>query len=271
MFRPVIRGNNNPRLDQIVVTLRDFFGLPSRSTNLAVVSTAYDKMAISYRSEYFYKNLIAKKLFRGKHKCANATLLNEFRIGGAIADCVFVNGQGNVYEIKTEFDSPEKLKHQIDSYYKAFPYVNVVTHENSIERYQNVLAGSTVGLLVAKNNGSLSRVKDAEMVDTQFDVRTILNALRQGEVLDILRGWHGSVPKVPNGVLYDVCLELAHKMPVGEFQFAMQQALKRRTLRKHGSWLRNPTLEPLLSVVVQLDPTESQSDSLMQWLEARVG
>lgn len=267
----MIRGNDSPQLDEIVVTLRKLFGLSSRSTNLAVVSAAYDKMAISYRSEYFYKNLIAKKLFRGAHKCVNATLLNEFRIGQAIADCVLVNGKGNVYEIKTEFDSPDKLKHQVDSYYKAFPFVNVVTHENSIERYQNVLAGSTVGLLVFRNNGSLSRIKDAEMVDTQFDVRTILNALRQAEVLDILRDWHGSVPKVPNGVLYDVCLELAHKMPVGEFQSAMQQALKRRTLRKHGSWFRNPTLEPLLSVVVQLDPTDSQSESLMHWLEARVG
>ena len=65
----------------------------------------------------------------------------------SVADCILVNGRGAVYEIKTEFDSPEKLRSQLDNYYRAFPYANVVAHADDVDKYLRFLEGTPVGLI----------------------------------------------------------------------------------------------------------------------------
>lgn len=268
MFRPTVEGRANQRLERAVRELRRDFGFARDESNSAVVAAAYGTLSAQYRSEYFYKNLIASKIFLGRHRGANAVLLNEFRVGESVADCVLVNGKGTVYEIKTEFDSPEKLGRQLSNYYKAFPYVNVVAHASTVERYLRALQGTPAGLFVVGERNRLSQVKPAEMNETAFDTRTILNSLRRGELVQILDAWYGSTPVVPNGVAYETYLSMAAAIPVGEFQKAMQAALKQRPLWARRFLMSNKDLLPLRSIVLQLDPTPSQAESLVQWLES---
>lgn len=266
LFRPLIKEGSNPLLDETMSEFRKAHEMPNGTTNSDVLLEAFRVMAQAYRSEYFYKNLIANRYFVGKHRNENATLLNEFRIGEAVADCVLINGQGVVYEIKTEFDNPNKLERQIENYYRAFPYVNVVTHVECVEKYEALLESTSAGLLAVTEDGKITAVKLAESNSTNYDTKTMFNMLRQREIAEILKKSFGILPDVPNGLLYQTHLKLAYSIPVKEFQSEMQQTLKKRTMRVNNRRLTSHALYPLQSLVIQMNPTPDQFESLVKWL-----
>lgn len=269
VFRQLASGKSSERADGTTRRLRDELGLRRSTTNHEVVSVAYELMRRSYRSEYFYRNLIASKVFVGRHRAANSVLLNEFRVGDSVADCVLVNGRGAVYEIKTEFDSPEKLRSQLENYYRAFPYANVVAHADDVDKYLRFLEGTPVGLIAVGPRDRLSTVKIAEAKTDSFEIRTMFNALRASEIATILADYFGAVPKVPNGLRYAEHLRLAKQIPPVEFQASMQLALKTRELRNSRRMMLNKALTPLRAVVVQLDPDTQQQERLLTWLKAK--
>lgn len=269
VFREVATGKSTQRADAAASRLRGGLGLEGDVTNREIVEVAYDLLRRRYRTEYFYRNLLTSKVFVGRHRAARSVLLNEFRIGDSVADCVLVNGRGAVYEIKTEFDSPEKLHSQLTSYYRAFPYVTVVAHTDDAERYLRVIGDGPVGLIAVGPRDRLSVIKDAAPKTDAFDVRTMFNALRLGEVTGILQAEFGTLPVVPNGMRYATYLDLAEQMNPSLFQARMQSALKTRRLRNSRNLMLASSLSPLRAVVAQLDPDEEQQDRLLSWLSAR--
>ena len=269
VFRPLASGRSSDRADSAVHRLRDELRLGKNVTNLGVVAAAYALMQQRYRSEYFYRNLIASKIFVGRHNATNSVLLNEFRLGGSVADCVLVNGKGSVYEIKTEFDSPEKLATQIADYYKAFPYVNVVAHAGDVEKYRRLLENTPVGLIAVGPRARLSRVKPAEPRTERFEIRTMFNMLRAREAAEVLKQWFGGVPDVPNGLRYEAFAALAAQIPVLHFQAAMQDMLKRRQLQNSRHMMLNEALLPLRALLAQLDPDAEQQRNLATWLRSK--
>lgn len=271
VFRPLASGKSSERADATAHRLRVELSLDSDTTNHDVVAAAYNLMRRSYRSEYFYRNLIASKIFVGRHRAANSVLLNEFHVGDSVADCVLVNGRGAVYEIKTEFDSPEKLSSQLDNYYRAFPYVNVVAHADDVEKYQRILEDTPVGLIAVGPRDRLSTMKPAEPKMDAFDIRTMFNMLRMNEVVTLLEQWFESVPDVPNGLRYEKLLSLAEQIPATEFQWSMQQVLKARQLRNSRWMMLSSALMPLRALVVQLDPDARQQEYLVTWLKSKGG
>ncbi|MBE9547218.1 MAG: sce7726 family protein [Proteobacteria bacterium] len=94
----------------------------------------YSYLCNNYRSEYVYKNAIANKILLGRHSINTSTLLNEFRVGNSKADIVIINGDSSVYEVKSEYDSMERLQNQIKSYRTVFDYINIVTHFSQLDK-----------------------------------------------------------------------------------------------------------------------------------------
>ena len=268
VFRDIATGKSSRRADATTTRLRTDLGLGREATNHRVVAAAYDLLRQGYRSEYFYRNLIASKVFVGRHRAARSVLLNEFRVGESVADCVLINGRGAVYEIKTEFDSPDKLQSQISNYYRAFPLVNVVAHASDATRYLRLLGDSPVGLIAVGPRDRLSVVKEPEVTTDAFDIPTMFNSLRLSEVTRVLEDQFGSLPLVPNGLRYAAYLELAQQMMPIDFQTRMQAALKDRKLRHSRNLMMTAALIPLRAVVAQLDPDERQQDRLRAWLSA---
>lgn len=269
MLRPVLSGAPSSTLQTELWQLRPELGLTSDASAGSVLAAAYDLLSASYRSEYFYKNLIASKVVIGKHRAANVVMLSEFRLGKSIADCVFINGSGMVYEVKTEFDSPDKLERQLANYYRAFPLVNVVAHENTSERYLRVLNSSPAGLLVVGPRSRLSTARVAVHSAEGFDIPTMFNALRQAEVERVLTDTFGKLPAVPSGLRYAERLSLAMTMSPDTFQSEMQAALKRRLLRADRDLVINPITEPLRALLFQINPNPLQAATLLRWLESK--
>lgn len=269
MLKPILLGAKTSRLSDAVWALRPELELTADATAGEVINEGYRMLSASYRSEYFYKNLIASKVVVGRHRASNVVMLSEFRIGDSVADCVFINGSGMVYEIKTEFDSPEKLERQLANYFRAFTQVNVVAHEGAAERYLRILKGTPAGLLIVGARSRLSTAKVAEQTRAYLDIQTMFNALRQADVERALTETFGKLPPVPNGLRYAERLSLAQTMSPMDFQTAMQSALKRRVLRADRTIVTGSLTEPLRALLFQINPTSDQMSNLLTWLQTK--
>jgi len=269
MLRPVLVGQKASPLKLAVWELRSDLQLSPDATAGEVLSAAYQVLSTSYRSEYFYKNLIASKVVVGKHRASNVVMLSEFRLGTSVADCVLINGSGMVYEIKTEFDSPEKLQSQLRNYFRAFPLVSVVAHENTAGRYLRVLEGTPAGLLVVGPRSRLSTAKAPQYTDEHLHIPTMFNALRQADIETILTNTFGKLDPVPNGLRYAERLSIANTMSPVSFQIGMQVALKRRLFRADRDLVINQITEPLRALLLQINPTPEQGANLLNWLGSK--
>jgi hypothetical protein len=110
VFKSVFHSGNSDYCLANIRKYRLMAGIRKGSSVRNAISVAYRHLNEHYRSEYYYKNTIANKLLIERHDLNQTTLINEFRIGGSIADLVMVNGVNTVYEIKTELDSPENYR-----------------------------------------------------------------------------------------------------------------------------------------------------------------
>lgn len=269
VFRPVIEGGTAGRANHLVSRLQSALGLARYMPRRVVVEAAYEVLRREYRSEYFYKNLIANKVFIGNHRASNSVLLHEFRVDGSIADCVFVNGDATVYEIKTEFDSPDKLERQLASYYRAFDRVNVVAHASTVHRYLPLLADTPTGLITVGPRQQLTQKKAANPSAASLNVKAMFDALRLGEITSILNRQLGGTPAVPNGLRYEAFLEAARKIPPATFQREMQRELKSRSIRHCRTLVLDKSSAPLSAILIQLDPNGRQQRNLLDWLATK--
>jgi len=266
-YRPVLRGQRNQDLEECVHWLRPRLGLSAHAANGEVIDHAYQLLARSYMPEYVYKNLITSKIFVGRHRASTTVMLNEFRVGSAVADAVLVNGEAAAYEIKTELDNPDKLTRQLAQYYKAFPRVYVVTHHSIAARYEARLEGTPAGVISVGSRLRLSTAKPSELHTEDLSVLTMFNALRVDETRFALSALGLGVPEVPNGLRYQRYLERAMQAPAIAFHGAFRTALSGRTIAGDRSLYLDPTLLPLRSILLQLDPSPSEGDRLRVWLE----
>ncbi len=110
-------------------------GIPfSGNTYEDLFNFAFTHLQKNYRNEYIYKNAIAKNILLGKHSLNTSFMLQEFRIGHCKADTLVLNGTSNIYEIKSELDSLDRLQGQINTYSQVFDMVHVITFQARLKK-----------------------------------------------------------------------------------------------------------------------------------------
>lgn len=233
-FQKIIKGDNIGYIQRKASKYVEFGNL-NLSTYSDFYEYLYTDMLKNYRSEFIYKNEIVNKILLGRYSLNTAAILNEFRIGKSIADLVLLNGTSIVYEIKTEYDSPERLLSQIIDYRKSFLNVVVVTHHSVKEKYLNFLNANrleNIGLLVLTNRNTLSsEIMPKE--DTEYlDVHYMFNCLRKSEYISLIRDYFEYTPDVPDTKIYRECLRLAKKIDELDFHNLMFDYLKKRTIKE---------------------------------------
>lgn len=185
----------------------------------------------NYRAEYIYKNTLLNKILLGKYSTNTSTAFDEFKIGISIADFVLLNGEAKVYEIKTEFDSLEKLDKQINDYKKFADKIYVVTNSKFlptlIERYSK----TTIGIIELTNKNSLRTQIYAQSNEDFFEHEIIFKTLRKHEYCRIIKDYYGSVPDLPNTRIFKECLQQIKKIPIIDFQKSALKILKQRKLK----------------------------------------
>jgi len=181
----------------------------------------------SYRNEYIYKNAIARKILLGVHSLNTASMLTEFRAGACKADAVVLNGTSTVYEIKSAYDSMERLTRQIAAYRQLFDCINVITSNSQMDKVAGIV-GDDIGLMVLTDRYTISTVRESSQLKRFVRPEVIFDSLRKNEYEQIIKAHFGEVPQVSNARIYQTCRELFCSLDPTAAHDAMVVVLKKR-------------------------------------------
>ena len=218
------------------VVVQRYIDDPEGKNHGELISEIYSHLGDSYRNEYYYMNTLLNKLLVGIHSVNTTTALSQIRIADHIADFVMINGEGQVYEIKSDLDNFERLSDQLYDYYKAFSKVSVLASDHEIERVEKVLdkmgdMGNSVGIYVLSEKDTIfskSRGRPPKQYDENLDYKCIFALLRKKEYENIILQYYHELPQVPPVSFYKACLEMFSGIPILDAQNLAFKELKKR-------------------------------------------
>lgn len=233
LFRPSFFskiGENCYRkhLNEILHEANCIHYLAGQRTLLDILSIAYKELLALYRCEYVFKNTILNNLFLSRHSFSSSYYTTEFRCGSARADIVIANGTTTAYEIKTAYDSFEKIENQMNEYHSVFDRVYIVTTD-SLKRKALRYCRDETGILILNKKLSLGTFKQALSNKHNTSPRAIFDCMRQTEYLNALKGHSNNLVDIPNSLRYTRCKELYSALPVSAAHDLMLEQLRRRT------------------------------------------
>ena len=268
-FRKVIKESDYSYFTDKINRHSNLFPSFEGRNNAYVIEKVYKLLSENYRNEYVYKNTILNSLIRDKKLTKNTSVvLNEFKVGKSIADLVFINGENRVFEIKTELDSPERLKTQIVDYQKVFSEIYIVTHCTLKYKYLSFLNQlyPTVGLCILDESLNIEYVKNAVSCDDFLDSETLFKLLRKHEYCNLLRHEFGFLPSVPNTLFFKACLKLINAFSPKAFQKLVFKELKKRQLKEAKPFVDVSSLFEIKHICLCLDFSKHEYLSLTNFL-----
>jgi len=186
---------------------RNFFSHQENLTISMIFDHSFQLLTENYANEYIYKNIIIQKLFWDKYDCDKATVLTEFRVGERKADCVILNGKSICYEIKTEFDSLQRLDFQLEAYERLFNEVYVVCASKFTKKLLNDLEPH-IGIIEFTSKSTLRKVRKSSIRNFSIDKKLMMQSLRQPEYKMLASAINKKEVLVPNTKVYDHCFEI---------------------------------------------------------------
>ncbi len=213
-FSKILNDNNSNKIYEFI--LNDIVKINCNETidNHKAINEIYEFMSKNYRNEYFYQNTLFNKLLLGRHNLNTTTAISQLPINKSIADYIMINGKAVVYEIKTELDSFDRLKTQLEDYQKAFNNICVVTCEQNYSKLEILLKNTPIGIYVLSKTNTLQYRKPYIENNDFLDYKTIFNILRKKEFEKIIIDYYGTLPKTTQVKYYDACFELIRKIPM---------------------------------------------------------
>lgn len=230
-----------------------------------IYSSAFDFLSQNYRNEYVYKNFIARKILRSKHSLQSSVLLSEFRVGQNKADLVLLNGCSTCYEIKTEYDSLNRLEDQLQSYIQLFEKVYVVC-PSSLQIDVEAIIPHSVGIMVLTDNNTLRTIKEAISNDI-FDINLMMKSLRKEEYLDIAENIYGLKIDVPNTQVFDLCFKILNKSDKDVVNNLFLKTLKKH--RKNNIEAINILPTPLTNALISFKFNKNDINNLISFFSEK--
>lgn len=202
------------------------------TTYKSVITDFYQELMHTHRNEYFYKNELLNSLLIQNGKISSCSALTELPVADSKTDMIFIdeNDVGTVYEIKTELDTLNRLESQIQDYYKAFPYIYVVTSSNHLNQLEQVLKETSVGIIELTNDNKFVYRKEAAYNASSLSYNILFRILRKKEFESIVLKYFGKLPDVSDFVYYGTCLELLKNLDIVLFQKEVMSCLRKRNL-----------------------------------------
>lgn len=244
-------------------------GLTSKITHLKIgeiYDLAYKELVTSYRSEYVYKNAIAEKIIKGRHRLSNNCHFDtEFRVYDSIADVIIANGTTTAYEIKTEYDSFDRLHNQLSDYSKVFEHVYVVIPESKYLAWLNNIP-HFAGVMTLTKGYSLKIKRNPLSNVSNIDLSVVFSCLRRNEILCFIENYFGYLPDVKPVALKGACKELFLTLSKEQAHKALLSALKTRGLQKNGVNLVKGGPSSLVSLFLTANLSRKQAGSLVEVL-----
>lgn len=233
VIKELLNNGRNEIFDYVVCR---YVNNSANRTHGELFSEIYAHLGKEQRNEYYYMNTLLNKLLIGVHSVNTTTALSQVRIGQHIADFVMINGEGKVYEIKSDLDNFDRLHDQLSDYFRAFSKVSVLSTIHEYERMERILGelgemGEAVGIYVMNDNNlwfsSKSR-REPQRFNEKLDYTCIFKLLRKSEYENVLRQYFGEIPQVAPVFRFRACLEQFKKIPILNAQNLAFKELKKR-------------------------------------------
>lgn len=233
--------------------------------NNEAISEVYNILLKTHRNEYIYKNTLLNKLLIGRHSLNTTTALTEVPVGKSIADFILINGSATVYEIKTELDSLDRLKSQLDNYYKGFAKVCVITSESYLEKSMIELENTNVGICVLTKRNTISEKKKVIEDFSRLEHETMFKILRKKEYEEIINLHYSRLPDVKPVEYYSECFKMFKNIEIEIAYKYMLKILKQRNKVVIESF-KNIVPKELSSLVYFSDFKEADYNLLEEFL-----
>jgi ribosomal protein L17 len=136
-----------------------------------------------------------------------------------------------VYEIKTQYDSFDRLVNQLKNYKKFFEYINIVTVESKVKELENLIDDS-VGIIVLTSKYTLRNIRKATSNIENIEQDILFDVLKKDEYLIIIKQQHGYVPDVPNTQIFSECKKMFIQFDKSTAHKEVLKALKERKSHK---------------------------------------
>jgi len=117
-------------------------------------------------------------------KISNKTIIYEMNVNNSRVDLCEINSKSIAYEIKTDFDTPQRLDKQIQDYKLVFDEIYLICSENKINNFLPLLP-SDVGIFVYsfKKDGKIKFFKiKSSSKNTQINPQKQLETLTKQEL-----------------------------------------------------------------------------------------
>ena len=199
-----------------------------RCQRRVIFDAAYSRLKQSYRCEYVFKNEIIRKLFLARHDEATSIVVPELPVRGNRIDLVVINGTTTAYEIKTRYDSLDRLKAQIDASLLVFDRTIIVCDPGHVAKVRALILDERVGVICYTDAGTFRTERQWRSNAAQADPRAIFDCLRADEYVPALRRLLGTVPSVPNTMTYRTFAPLFASLQPRIAHAILANMLKRR-------------------------------------------
>ena len=193
----------------------------------------YNFMKRNYRNEYYYKNQLLNNLLIGRHSLNTTSAIRELPISNSIADFILINGKAQVFEIKSGLDSLKRLTGQLQDYYKAFTYVNVIMDEVHLKKVEKAVLNKNVGLYVLTKRNTIKKIREATKFNKFLDHTVIFKILRKKEYEEILLKYFGKLSSADDFHYFRDSLKIFKQLPIEVAQQELTTMLKLRYLNKY--------------------------------------
>ena len=265
----LLQGKRNDVFDYVV---KRYIDDPENKKHGELISEIYAHLGKQQRNEYYYMNTLLNKLLAGIHSVNTTTAFSQVRIGHSIADFVMINGEGRVYEIKSDLDNFGRLHDQLCDYFRAFSKVSVLASIHELEKVKIVLSslgdmGDAVGIYVLSEKDTIfSKERSREPIEynEMLDHSSIFKLLRKREYENILLQYYGQLPDSEPVFHFRSCLNWFEKIPILKAQKLAHQELKKRnkiTLEQFNS------IQSELKSVIYFSGLVRKTSELQQLLE----
>lgn len=229
----LLQTGKNDTFDAVVASLIEN---PQSKTHAEIFSDLYAHLRKKQRNEYYYLNTLINKLLAGIHNVNTTTALSQIRIGQSIADLVVINGQGIVYEIKSDCDNFDRLPSQLSDYFRAFTQVSVLVSPRQMTKLKMLLTslgdmGQAVGLYTLSERETIFNTHLSQKPNDYTDLLNhtyIFKMLRKYEYENIIKTYYHGLPQTKPVFQFNACLELFCDIPISEAQHLAYRELKKR-------------------------------------------
>lgn len=234
------------------------------------LNRVYSFLFRNYRNEYIYKNVIATKILLGKHSLNTAQMLTEFRVGKCKADVVIINGTSTVYEIKSEFDSFNRLENQLNAYMQIFDHINVITSKQQAEKLLKDIP-EMVGILIVTGRNTISTLRESNSNKHNIDLEVLFDSMRKTEYLKVIEKLFGEVPQVANTKIFKECKRLYKKTaPEDAHDITMAELRKRNEASSLEDFLKNAP-DSLAAYIISNANSKSKLQALASRFTTTIG